>query len=149
LTIVSNFDKLELHQAGRRGAPTPPAALRSIHPSQWRTDHDRHFPRAARRYPRRLDQIQSLAPDQVEAGLAWLARNDPPTFDATIQAGRTWDDGTPAEPEPYCVLCRGKVGLFTGQDGWRHYRDDGILGIQQYPATHRPVIGWRPADLIH
>jgi hypothetical protein len=66
----------------------------------------------------RLDQIRSLAPDQVEAGLAWLARNDPMIFDATVQAARTWDDGTSAVPEsvPYCVLCRGKVGLFAGQD---------------------------------
>jgi hypothetical protein len=98
----------------------------------------------------RLDQIRSLAPDQVEAGLAWLARNDPPIFDATMQAARTWDDGTAAVPdsEPYCVVCRGKVGLFAGQDGWRHYRGDEFTGIEQYPATHRAVIGWRPASVI-
>jgi hypothetical protein len=66
----------------------------------------------------RLDQIRSLAPDQVEAGLAWLARNDPLIFDATVQAALTWDDGTPAIPEsePYCVVCRGRVGLFAGQE---------------------------------
>jgi hypothetical protein len=99
----------------------------------------------------RLDQIRSLAPDQVEAGLAWLARNDPLIFDATVQAALTWDDGTPAVPEsePYCVVCRGRVGLFAGQDGWRHYRGDELTGIEQYPATHRAVIGWRPASVIH
>lgn len=100
----------------------------------------------------RLDQIRSLAPDQVEAGLAWLARNDPLTFDATLRAALTWDDGTAAVPgsEPYCVVCRGKVGLlFAGQEGWRHYRGDELTGIKQYPATHRAVIGWRPASVIH
>lgn len=98
----------------------------------------------------RLDQIRSLAPDQVEAGLAWLARNDPLVFDATLQAARTWDDGTPDVPEnePYCILCRGKVGLFAGQNGWRHYRGDEFIGIGQYPATHRAVIGWRPVNAL-
>lgn len=94
-----------------------------------------------------LDQIRSLAPDQVEAGLAWLARNDPLVFDATLRAARIWDDGTPAAPEnePYCVVCRGKVGLFGSQDGWCHFRGDDLTGIEQYSAAHRAVIGWRPA----
>ena len=99
----------------------------------------------------RLDQIRSLAPDQVEAGLAWLARNDPQTFDATLQAARTWDDCTPAVPEsePYCMICRARVGLFAGQEGWRHYRGDELTGIERYPATHRAVIGWRRAWVFH
>jgi hypothetical protein len=98
----------------------------------------------------RLDQIRSLAPDQVEAGLAWLARNDPLVFDATLQAARTWGDETPTVPEsePYCVVCRSKVGLFADQVGWRHYRSDQLAGIEQYRATHRAVIGWRPAGTL-
>ena len=110
--------------------------MTAIFPEQHAATHDR------------LDQIRSLAPDQVEAGLAWLARNDPPIFDATLQAALTWDDGTPTVPEsePYCVVCRGKVGLFAGQVGWRHYRGDELVGIKQYRATHRAVIGWRSAD---
>ena len=98
----------------------------------------------------RLDQIRSLAPDQVEAGLAWLARNDPLVFDATLQAARIWDDGTTdvAENEPYCILCHVKVGLFAGQDGWCHYCGDEFTGIERYPATHRPVIGWRTQSVL-
>lgn len=107
--------------------------MTAIFPEQCVATHDR------------LDQIHFLAADQVEAGLAWLARNEPVIFDATLQAARSWDDGTPdvRESEPYCILCRGKVGLFAGQDGWCHYRGDEVTGIEQYPATHRPVIGWR------
>jgi hypothetical protein len=93
----------------------------------------------------RLGRIRSLAPDQVEAGLAWLARNDPLVFDATMRAAGA--SGVP-ESEPYCVVCRGKLGLFAGQDGWRHYRGDALIGIERYPVAHRVVIGWRPASVV-
>jgi hypothetical protein len=98
----------------------------------------------------RLDQIHSLAPDQVEAGLAWLARNDPLIFDATLEAARSWDDGMTGVPErePYCVVCRGKIGLFAGKEGWCHYRGDDLTGIEPYPAIHRAVVGWRPASVL-
>ena len=67
----------------------------------------------------RLDQIRSLTPDQVEAGLAWLYRNDPLIFGATMQAARAWDDGASAVPEsePYCVVCRG-TGRPVRRSGW-------------------------------
>lgn len=92
-----------------------------------------------------LALIRSLAPDQVEAGLTWLARNDPLIFDATLQAARAWDDGTSAarESEPYCVVCRGDIALFAGHEGWRHYRDGEVAGV-----THRVVVGWRPAYVL-
>jgi hypothetical protein len=35
-----------------------------------------------------------LSPDQVEAALAFLARYDGDIFDAVIEAGETWNDGT-------------------------------------------------------
>jgi hypothetical protein len=41
----------------------------------------------------RIGRLAVLACDQIEAGLTWLAGQCPGTFDAVINAARTWDDG--------------------------------------------------------
>jgi hypothetical protein len=50
------------------------------------------------------------------------------------------DDGT----EPYCLTCGEWVGLFTGLEGWRHFRGDPAPGGVRtlYAAYHPPAIGW-------
>lgn len=42
----------------------------------------------------RIARARRLSPDQVEAALAFLARYDGDIFDAVIEAGETWNDGT-------------------------------------------------------
>ena len=41
----------------------------------------------------RIDRLAVLACDQIEAGLTWLAGQCPETFDAVINAARTWEGG--------------------------------------------------------
>jgi hypothetical protein len=53
--------------------------------------------------PARIARLATLAPDQIEAGLTWLATRRPDIFDAVIQAARTWDDGHLPPPAPTVV----------------------------------------------
>jgi hypothetical protein len=71
-------------------------------------------------------------------------------LDAILQAARTWGDGTHSVPEsePYCVLCRSKVDLFAGKDGWCHYRGDALSGVEQHRATHRVITDWRSVGAL-
>jgi hypothetical protein len=95
----------------------------------------------------RLSQLNDLTPDQVEAGLAWLAGFAPAAFDSAIEIARTWDASPtpPLEMEPYCAACSAPVGIFTADgDEWRHYRGEGPK-FERYDQGHAPVIGWRPA----
>ena len=41
---------------------------------------------------RRLSRLNSLSPDQIEAGLSFLAGFSPVIFDLMIDAARTWTD---------------------------------------------------------
>jgi hypothetical protein len=41
----------------------------------------------------RISRLAALAPDQIEAGLTWLAGRHPDIFDAVMAAARNWDDG--------------------------------------------------------
>ena len=54
------------------------------------------------------------------------------------------DDGAEDGGEPYCTTCRQWAGMFTGIDGWRHYRGDPAPGgvRELYDAGHEPVIAW-------
>ena len=38
-------------------------------------------------------RLSLLSPDQVEAGMSWLAGYDPAIFDAVIDAAQSWNDG--------------------------------------------------------
>ena len=99
---------------------------------------------------KRGDQLRELTPDQIEAGLNWLAGYDPAAFDSAIEIARTWDEGgTTAAPAldmaPYCAVCSAPIGIFTADgDEWRHYRLNGSK-FERYDAGHAPVTGWRPA----
>lgn len=48
----------------------------------------------------RLGRLHFLTPDQIEAGMSWLAGHDPVVFDAVIDAARTWNDGHPMAESP-------------------------------------------------
>lgn len=41
----------------------------------------------------RLARVARLTPDQIEAGLAFLAGCDDRTFNAIVEAAEAWDDG--------------------------------------------------------
>jgi hypothetical protein len=92
------------------------------------------------------ERIGLLAPDQVTAGLEWLATHEPHIFRAVVRAAEIWDDGTApgsdARWERYCVVCGGQPGITVAVgDDWRHYPGDRPPG--PYDAGHQPVIGWR------
>jgi glutathione S-transferase len=40
----------------------------------------------------RIGRLAALAPDQIEAGLTWLAGRHPDIFDAVMAAALNWDD---------------------------------------------------------
>jgi hypothetical protein len=93
-----------------------------------------------------LFRLHDLTPDQIEAGLMWLAGYDPEVFSATLDAARTWDSGSGEETQidwaPYCAICGARIGVFAAQGGdYRHYR--GEANPESYEANHAPVIGWR------
>jgi len=72
--------------------------LEAMIPSQRTGDHDR------------LARFHALAPDQVEAGMSWLANHNPAVYSATIDAALVWDDGeATVDREPYCMVCRSSV----------------------------------------
>lgn len=100
----------------------------------------------------RLGRLDALDPDQMAAGLAWLAGYSPAIFDATLDAVEPWAGDGAADraddAEPYCTVCGARIGIFLGRgDNWRHYRGGGTAAskTEPYDAAHVPVIGWRPA----
>lgn len=100
---------------------------------------------------KRLDRLSTLGQEQMATGLAWLAGYRPAVFDAVLDAAEPCDeddDLTGAnEPEPYCILCGDRIGIFLGYgDDWRHYRGDGVISkAELFDAGHAAVVGWRPA----
>ena len=101
----------------------------------------------------RLDRLRMFSPDQLTAGLTWLAGYDPKTFDVVLDAVEPCTDDeareTRDEAEPFCAECGAAIGIFLrlGLD-WRHYRGDGttIGQIELFDAGHTPVVAWRPAN---
>lgn len=81
-----------------------------------------------------LARLQDLAPDQIEAGLMWLAGHDPEIFSATLDAARTWACDTPTEATndwaPYCAVCGLPIEAAAAHD-----------------QGHAPVLGWHPVPL--
>lgn len=55
---------------------------------------------------RRLDRFNNLAPDQIAAGLSFLARYSPETFDLVMDAAEIWDDGA-----QLYAACLGEAGI--------------------------------------
>ena len=97
----------------------------------------------------RLEQLDALDPDQLTAGMAWLAGFNPAVFDATLDAALTVDDDRHTQDEqdaePYCTSCGATIGIFLryGTD-WRHFRGDGTAAkAEVYETDHAPVVGWR------
>jgi hypothetical protein len=100
----------------------------------------------------RLEQLDALDPDQLTAGMAWLAGFNPAVFDATLDAALTVDDDRNTQDEedeedaePYCTDCGATVGIFLryGTD-WRHFRSDRTVAkAEVYETDHAPVVGWR------
>lgn len=76
------------------------------------------------------DRLDRLAPDQIAAGLEWLAARHPRIFTALLDAAETWDNGAAAW-ERYCVTCGAREGIVVAVgDDWRHYPGD------RPPGTH-------------
>jgi hypothetical protein len=103
----------------------------------------------------RLDQLDILDPDQVVAGMAWLAGYSPATFDAALDAAQTLEndgiDENEADSEPYCLKCGATIGIFLRYGStWRHFRGDVSAGskTELYEADHTPVVGWRLAQAL-
>jgi hypothetical protein len=103
----------------------------------------------------RLDQLDTLDPDQLAAGRAWLAGYSPVTFDAALDAARTLEnDGinrNEDDSEPYCTKCGATIGIFLRYgNAWRHFRGDVTAAskAEPYEADHVPVVGWRPAQTL-
>jgi hypothetical protein len=101
----------------------------------------------------RLGQLDTLDPDQLTAGMAWLAGYSPATFDAALDAARTLEnEGTrenEIDSEPYCTKCGVTIGIFLRYgNAWRHFRGDMSVAsrAEPYEADHVPVVGWRPAQ---
>ncbi len=99
----------------------------------------------------RIARISALIPEDVTAGLIWLALNFPATCDAMLDKVERDDIDDPdpgREPEPYCALCGADTGIFLryGLD-WRHYRGSATAAgpIELFDPGHAPVIAWRPA----
>lgn len=88
-------------------------------------------------------RLARLAPDQVTAGLEWLAAYHPRTFADLLDAAETWDSG--AVPwERCCVTCGAQEGIMVAVgDDWRHYPRDRPPG--PYEAGHPYITGWRLA----
>jgi hypothetical protein len=51
------------------------------------------------------EQLGQLSPDQVEAGLVFLAWYDPALFRIVFHAAQTWDDGDRADVADNWSLC--------------------------------------------
>jgi hypothetical protein len=103
----------------------------------------------------RLDQLDTLDPDQLAASMAWLAGYNPATFDAALDAARTLEnDGinhNENDSEPYCTKCGATIGIFLRYgNAWRHFRGDvsAASKAEPYEADHVPVVGWRPAQTL-
>jgi hypothetical protein len=97
-----------------------------------------------------LIRLRDLAPDQIEAGLMWLAGYDPEVFSATLDAARTWGcrsiQETRIDWAPYCAVCGAPIGVFTALgDDYRHYRNE--ANPAPYDANHVPVVGWHPVAI--
>ncbi len=97
----------------------------------------------------RITRLGMLAPEDMSAGLLWLAMNFPAVCDAMLDKLEhdAIDDPDPCrEPEPFCAECGADIGIFLrlGLD-WRHYRGDGtIIGqIELFDPGHDPAVAWR------
>ena len=133
--------------------PAPDACMNCGQPERGHTPTATRSQQEARDGIReRLDRLRAIAPDQVEAGLAWLAGYHPVVFDAVLDAAETWDDGGDLadedDLEPYCTEpgCGASVGIFLGHGkDWRHFRGEGTVAskIELYEADHTASVGWR------
>jgi hypothetical protein len=87
----------------------------------------------------RQTSVEQLPPSVLAREVAELRRQLGAVLDV-IYGQDDQDDGT----EPYCTTCGQWVGMFTGIDGWRHYRGDPAPGGQRelYDAGHEPGIAW-------
>ena len=97
----------------------------------------------------RIGRLTALAPEDMAAGLLWLAMTFPAVCDAMLDKVEydAIDDPDPGrEPEPFCAECGAAIGIFLrfGLD-WRHYRGDGtIIGqIELFDPGHDPAVAWR------
>jgi hypothetical protein len=97
----------------------------------------------------RISRLAALAPEDIAAGLLWLAMNFPAVCDAMLDKVEydAIDDPDPSqEPEPFCAECGAAIGIFLrfGLD-WRHFRGDGttIGQIELFDPGHDPAVAWR------
>jgi hypothetical protein len=97
----------------------------------------------------RIARLTALAPEDMAAGLLWLAMNFPAVCEVMLdklESDDIDDECFGAEPEPFCAECDAQIGIFLcdGLD-WRHYTGDGtIIGqIELFDPGHAPVIAWR------
>jgi hypothetical protein len=88
----------------------------------------------------RKRKVTELPPSLLIRECAELRRALGQVLDVVEEDLAADDDGT----EPYCTTCRQWAGMFTGIDGWRHFRGDPAPGgvRELYDAGHEPVIGW-------
>lgn len=96
----------------------------------------------------RIARLGMLAPQDISAGLLWLAMNFPAVFDTMLDKIEydPIDDPDPSrEPEPFCAECGADIGIFLrfGLDWW-HYRGGAIIGqIELFDPGHNPIVAWR------
>jgi hypothetical protein len=97
----------------------------------------------------RLERLASVSAPRMAAALAFLAGCAPETFDYVLDGVEPFPGGEPDpwdDPEPYCTLCGGQVGIFLrlGLD-WRHFRGNGTVTskIELLDAGHVPALAWR------
>jgi hypothetical protein len=72
----------------------------------------------------RLDRLETLAPDQMSAGMSWLAGYSADVFEAVLAAAETWDVAAP----------RGAVLVSPAQ---RAGTGGGVLGSDGLPGSVR------------
>ena len=107
------------------------------------------------------ERLRGLSPQQLLDAMTFVAFWSPGAFTAALDycEATDWgwsgfdpdlasdpddDDNPDDDPAPVCVRCGGNLGIFLkfGLD-WRHYRGEGLDGLELYDPGHAPEINWR------
>ena len=102
----------------------------------------------------RIGRLTALGPEDMTAGLLWLAMNSPAVCDAMldkVECDAIDDEPSIEEPEPFCVKCGAPVGIFLAHGNeYRHYRG-GLSPASKpkpYKTDHAPVVGYRSVAAV-
>ena len=92
----------------------------------------------------RMERIGQLTTRQLTDALLFLAGYAPDVFDAIAEAVEPCPGDGSEDPEPYCEICGGDIGVFLklGLD-WLHYTGTDLTDIELTDPGHRPVLAWR------